>query len=227
LSAGDTLVGVTNLCRPFPEAQAARRVGLPLRPDVERIVMLKPDLILASREGNPPWAIERLRKLGILTHYFERPKNLHGLFENFVVLARILGKEEEGERIVRAVTGQLAREGRKGSTTVFWQVGADPLIAASTSTFADDLIRAAGGENIIRVPIPYPRINREEVVLMKPEVIVLTDMGYNVSAARGQWERSVGGARFAVLDAYAIGSPTPLSALEAVRALGAVIGKGG
>jgi ABC-type Fe3+-hydroxamate transport system substrate-binding protein len=194
---------------------------------MEKIVMLRPDLILASREGNPPWAVERLRKLGIRTHYFERPKNLRDLFDNFTVLARIVGKEEEGEQIVRAVTEQLAREGRRGSTPVFWQVGADPLIAASTSTFADDLIRAAGGENIIRVPVPYPRINREEVVLLKPAVIVLTDMGYSVPAAMGEWGRSVAGARFAVLDAYSIGSPTPLSALEAVRVLGAVIGKGG
>ncbi len=228
LSAEAFLVGTTSLCRLSPaEEGPVERVGTPLRPDIEKILMLKPDLLLASREGNPPWAVERLHKLGIPTYYFERPKNLQTLFDNFLLLARLVGREEEGERIVRGVAGRLAEERREGSATVFWQVGADPLIAASASTFADDLIRAAGGINVIRAPVPYPRINREEIILLRPQVIVLTDMGYNVGAVMGGWRESLGSSRFAVLDAYAVGSPTPLSVLQTVRDLSAVIGQGG
>jgi ABC-type Fe3+-hydroxamate transport system substrate-binding protein len=226
LSADESLVGITTLCRLFPGAGGVARVGTPLRPDVEKIVILKPDLVLASREGNPPWAVERLRRLGIPTQYFERPKSLQALFENFVLLARLLGKEEEGRKLVRAVTARMEQEERKGSTTVFWQVGADPLVAASTYTFADDLIRAAGGVNVVKGPVPYPRINKEEIILLQPKIIVLTDMGYNIPAVMRGWQGCLHGTRFAILDAYAIGSPTPLSALEAVRTLSSVIREG-
>ncbi len=59
---------------------------------------------------------------------------------------------------------------------MLWQVGAEPLIAASNNSFANDIILLAGGTNIIRSELPYPRINVEEVILRAPHVIVLMDM---------------------------------------------------
>ena len=96
-------------------------------------------------------------------------------------------------------------------------------MVASTSSFAGDIIRCAGGINIIESEMPYPRINMEEVIVKRPDVIVLMDMGYNVTMEMERWGKYVENPHFVVMDAYTVGSPTPLSFLEAVERLDATL----
>ncbi|MGB4224820.1 MAG: hypothetical protein WBJ54_13480 [Syntrophorhabdus sp.] len=100
-----------------------------------------------------------------------------------------------------------------------WQVGADPLVVASNNSFANDIIVLAGGSNIIESELPYPRINTEEVILKNPNVIVLMDMGYNVQLEMERWKRYFNKVKFVILDAYSVGSPTPVSFVNAVKTL--------
>jgi iron complex transport system substrate-binding protein len=194
-------------------------VGTPLRPDIERIIALRPDLILASREGNPPWAAERLKRLGFRVRYFARPKTLSGLLGNFKDLAGILDKEGPGLSIADAVENALKAARPVSAGRVLWQVGAEPLMVASTASFANDVIRLAGGINVVDTEIPYPRINMEEAVLKKPQIIVLMDMGYNVDREMARWKSFLRDVKFVIMDSYTVGSPTPVTFLEAVRLL--------
>lgn len=219
LDGGSRLIAISEFCKQPDNAAKRERIGTPLRPDIERIVSLKPDLVLGSREGNSPFTMERLKNLGINVHYFSRPRDFNGLAENFLKLSSMLEKGEEGRMIVDEVERSMKAIRVDIPRTVLWQVGADPLIVASSSSFANDIIRFAGGVNIIKTELPYPRMNVEEVVLQRPRVIVLTSMGYHVETEKDRWRRYIKDATFVALDPYIVGSPTPVSFLEAVNRL--------
>jgi ABC-type Fe3+-hydroxamate transport system substrate-binding protein len=180
---------------------------------------LKPDLILGTREGNPPWVIEKFKRLNLEVHYFVRPKTFNNLLNNFLALAHILEKAEQGKNIVSDVENTLGKLKRGVGYRVLWQVGADPLIVASQVSFANDVIRFAGGVNIVETEMPYPRMSMEEVILKKPQLIVLTDMGYNVGMEMKRWKKYMKDIHFVIMDSYIVGSPTPVTFLEAVRKL--------
>lgn len=222
LGSGSRLIAISEFCKQPDGAAKKERIGTPLRPDIERIVSLKPDLVLGSREGNAPFTMARLRNLGVNVHYFSRPKGLAGLIENFLELSSMLKKTKEGEAIVNAVERSIRVTEGNVPHTVLWQVGANPLVVASSSSFANDIIRYAGGINIIKTELPYPRMNVEEVALQRPQVIVLTSMGYHVETEKERWKRYINNVRFVSLDPYIVGSPTPVSFLQAVNALRAV-----
>ena len=219
LGAEEKLIGITELCRRPAEAMKKEKVGTPLRPDAEKIVSMRPDIIFGTREGNSPIAMARFERLGIKTYYFDRPRTLLGLLDNFLTLSRMTGKEERGKRIIEIARGALPKEKNDKGYKVLWQVGAEPLIVASNNSFANDIILLAGGYNIIESELPYPRINAEEVILKAPHVIVLMDMGYNVQLEKNRWKRYFSKAQFVTMDAYSVGSPTPISFVDAVNRL--------
>jgi iron complex transport system substrate-binding protein len=219
LHADSELFAVTTYCKRPKEALLKEKIGSPLRPDIEKIVSLKPELVLGSREGNPPWVMARLKRLGLNVVYFDRPQNLSGLLENFLKLSKLLDKSGQAEAIVAEVKGALARMQPGHPYKVLWQVEAEPLMVASTASFANDVIRLAGGRNIVDTELPYPRINVEEAIVRAPDVIVLMDMGYNVETEMKRWRGYLRDVRFVVMDSYVTGSPNPITFLKAVREL--------
>jgi iron complex transport system substrate-binding protein len=226
LGAERSLLGVTDLCKRPPEAMTKEKVGTPLRPDVEKIVSMRPDMVLGTREGNSPLVMARLERLGVKGHYFDRPRTLKDLLDNFLTLSKIVGKEEKGRRIAEIAQEVLPKITKDRNYRVLWQVGATPLIVASNNSFANDIIRFAGGKNVVESELPYPRINVEEVILKAPHIIVLMDMGYNVQIERERWRKYLGNVQFVIMDAYSVGSPTPVSFVEAVNRLAGVIRTG-
>jgi iron complex transport system substrate-binding protein len=217
LGAGNLLIGDTTFCKRPKEAAFKEKMGSPARPDIEKIISFKPDLVLASREGNSPWIVERLKRAGLNVVYFRRPKNLNELLNNFTELGRVVQKEGAAAQIVDDTRAKLSLPAHIPSYRVFWQVGAEPLMAASSNSFANDIIRLAGGVNVVQMEMPYPRINREEVVLKRPDLIVLADHGYNVKGEMERWRTYLRNARFVVIDPYVVGSPTPVTFVEAVE----------
>lgn len=219
LGKEQSVVGVTDYCRRPTEAQKKTKVGTPLRPDIESIIALNPDLVIGSREGNTLLVMERIRRAGIPVHYFRRPINFSGLMQNFLSLSKIVGKSKEGKMIVQYVSKALEKISRKGKRKVLWQVGAEPLIVASTASFVSDIIVYSGGVNIIDTEFPYPRLSREEAVAKAPDVIVIMDMGYDMKNEIARWRRYLSCATFVVMDPYVVGSTTPISFLGAVEKL--------
>lgn len=219
LGAEDILTGVTEFCKRPGNAETKEKVGTPLRPDIEKIVSMQSDIVFGSREGNSPLVMTRLQRLGIKTWYFDRPRTVNDVLDNFLTLSRMIGKEGKGKRIVEIARSALKRAGNEQAYRVLWQVGADPLIVASNRSFANDIIFRAGGVNIIESDLPYPRLNVEEVLLKAPHIIVLMDMGYNVQMEKERWKRYFKNVRFVIMDAYSVGSPTPFSLVDAIERL--------
>ncbi len=194
LGAGGRLVGVSDFC-PLPaDSDGVDRLGSLQNPGLERITTLAPDLVLATREGNSPETVRRLRDLGIKVTVFDEARNFTDYFSFLRRLGRILGREEAAARRIgelAAVVEQVRTDtSSRPPVSVFVQIGLQPLITASRQTLIGEMIELVGGENIAASLSPrYPVISREQVLLSDPAVIIIAAMGSEARWAVTSWER--------------------------------------
>ena len=177
LGRGDWLVGVTDFCDYPPEARSKPKVGGSMTPDLERVVGLRPDLVLATAEGNPRDTVAQLTRLRISV-FAVKPDGYAGILASLQAVGRALRAEAAAARLVRDIQGRVGaiRHAVAGERhpRVLYLVWTDPLIAAGPTTYIHDLIEMAGGENVVRErSVPYPRLGWEEVVGEAPEVILV------------------------------------------------------
>lgn len=195
LGAGDRVVGVSRYSNFPAQVEALPRVGSYVQPDVEKIVALKPDLCLAVKDGNPREAVETLERLGIPV-YAVNPRNLQEVMETLTALGEVLQAHDKArevtahmERRLGAVEERLRQVDHR--PRVFFQIGVSPIVSVGTDTFAQELIRRAGGVNVAEGPEPYPRFSLEQVMALRPDVIVVSSMEREqvFEAVRADWMR--------------------------------------
>ncbi len=184
VGAIDQLVGVTEFCNYPPEAAAKPKVGGIINPSLEKIVGLQPDLVLASR-GNDAAFIRRLQQMGIEVLGYD-PQRLEEVIDLVRRLGEITGHHQQAEKAAQelekrqqAVIQQaqnLSTPGLKVLFVLSWE----PLFVAGATSFVDDMITTAGGQNVVAhitgvdQKKPWPQISREAVVAANPEVIIST-----------------------------------------------------
>lgn len=185
-----SVVGVTEYTD-FPTVYRDKpSVGPYSKPNIERIVALKPDLVLASRDGTPKEIVTRLRKLGfpVVTVATE---SLAGLRESFPIVGLALGREAVSKRKLSELDAKLdslrARAKGRESKSVMLQVGEDPAVVAAGKTFLHEGLEILGLRNIYGdAKKTYPRVSTEDVLRRKPDLIILVGMG----ADREKFERA-------------------------------------
>ena len=226
LGAQDRIVGVTSYCQRPPEAQNKERVGAVVEVNVEKILNLRPDLVIASPLTDQK-QIEKFRDLGMRVEIFQAPRDFDGLCAGFLEIARLVGREGEGREIIKYAQGELAqiKEKVKGlpRPKVFVQIGEKPLVAAGGDSFIDDFVAFAGGVNIAH-EVKTSVYSREEVVKKNPDIILIAKMGMVGEREKKQWAtyttiRAVQTDQIHTVDPYRFCSPTPLSFVESVREL--------
>lgn len=180
LGAGDRLIADTSYCNFPAEAKDKVHVGDTLRPDVERIVSLKPDLVLVSTASQLEGASSRLERLGIPV-YVSNPRDLDGILASIEKLGDVIGEPEAGRRAAASLRERLSAvatriEGRP-PVKVFLVVSPEPLITSGKGTFVDDAIRRAGGASISGdEATEWPQYSAETVIARAPEAIVVSTM---------------------------------------------------
>jgi iron complex transport system substrate-binding protein len=214
------IVGVSIHCN-FPEKAESRvRVGSYISLDFERITSLKPDLIIATGAGNTREMVDRLEKLGFMT-YVIFPKNFNDILQSIADIGQIVNREKETRGIIG---GMRKRSQRVIELTkdlprpkVFVQIGDAPVVTVGKGSFADDLIRLAGGENIAgKEKEVYPRFGMEEILKRSPEVIVISSMNPkgDYQKTLQEWTRwktipAVKNGRIYLIDSDLIDRPSP------------------
>lgn len=193
LGAGERLVGVSDFCPLPPDVSPARLGGLQ-NPGLERIAALRPDLVLATREGNSPETVSRLRGLGVEVFVFSESPDFAAYFSFLRDLGVLLGRRKAAAALAGEMESTLeevrARSAGGPPASVFVQVGVRPLITASRSTLIGEMIEIAGGENIAAGLSPrYPVFSREQVLAADPEVIIVAVMGGEAEEAMTFWRR--------------------------------------
>jgi iron complex transport system substrate-binding protein len=175
LGLGDKVVGVTDYCNYPPEAQEKEKVMGYSTPNIEKIVALNPDLILAGY-GNPIDVVYTLEGLG-LTVFGIKTTDLDDLLNDIRTVGEITDKELEAQALtsemavgIQAITNQT--EELEQRPKVFYIIWNEPLQTAGSGTFIHELIEKGGGVNICGNITGYPIISIEEVIARNPEVII-------------------------------------------------------
>jgi iron complex transport system substrate-binding protein len=175
LGAGDSVVGVTDYSDYPREAEGKPTVGGGVDPNMEVIVGLQPDLVLASADTNRWDTLVRLERLKIPV-FGVKPIGVEGVLASIARVGEVLGRPPQAEKLITEMRRRMAAVSERVSTlprpTILYVVWIDPLIVAGRETVIDDLIRIAGGANIVQAP-GFPHYGLEQVVIDPPDLIVL------------------------------------------------------
>ena len=190
--AGEQLAAAVSFSDYPPAAQKLPRVGSYQRLDLEAIVALKPDLIVAWRSGNPMGDVARLQDMGFPV-YISEPRQFEDVsatLERFGVLA---GTELVAQGAANGFRAGIAalreRYADAAPVTVFYQVWDDPLMTVNDSHLISEAIRICGGVNVFGgLGALAPRISREAVLEKNPQAIVAGGMGGDNPAWLTPWK---------------------------------------
>lgn len=224
LGVEDRVVGVTLYCQRPPQAQLKEKVGTVTEVDLEKIVSLRPDLVLVTSLTNSQ-AVEKLKGLGIKVMTFPQPRSFSALCEDFLKLGKAVGKEREAGGIVDQAKRKviLIQDKVKGlaKPKVFIQIGARPLCTVTRDSFVNDFIELAGGINTA-AGAKSGLYSREKVLKDNPEVIIIVTMGIVGEEEKAVWQKfktlkAARNNRIHIIDSYIICSPTPVSFVGALE----------
>jgi iron complex transport system substrate-binding protein len=190
LQADGNLVACTTYCVVPKEAKTKEKVGDVLTLNLEKIVLLKPDLIIAA-DYLPAKYLKAFKQFGIRVESFKTPDSVGDIFAGFKRLGVILSKESEAEKILKAAGERILKlkinKRRRAIPRVCLLIGTKPLYWAAGESFLTDCIELAGGVNILK---KYDKglISREAVISLKPEVIILVDTGAGTLSELKRWK---------------------------------------
>lgn len=189
------LQGVTQYSDFPPAALSLPRIGSYIHPDLERIVALQPDLCIGIKDGNPRHVVARLEELRIPV-YVVNPRNLKGVMATILQIGDLLGVKDKAQELVAGMRGRIDRIQRLVAPAgrrprVFAQIGVAPIVSVGDQTFINELITLAGGENLAAGAAAYPRFSREQVLALRPEVLIITSMtrGEAFDRVKAEWSR--------------------------------------
>jgi len=214
------LRGVTQYSDYPAQASALPRVGSYVRLDLEKIIALEPDLCLAIKDGNPKHIIDKIVALGIPVYVID-PRSLEHTMETITMIGSLLNAEKAALKLVAEMRGRIARVETLVKKTshrprVFFQIDAEPLISAGNNTFIHEMINLAGGMNTAEGKDPYPRYSWEDILIMQPEIVLISSMAGGMSPeqlvlAWKKWGQlaAVVNEKIFVVDAGLFDRPTP------------------
>lgn len=187
IGAGSRITGAVDYSDYPEQARSIPRVGGYSRLDVERIVSLKPDLVVAWQDGNGKAVIKRLKQLA-LTVYVTEPVEVLDVASNMERLSMITGHREQGYAVARQFRsgyGHLQQRYRnKKKVSVFYQLWHKPLMTATDRHLIGKVIELCGGRNVFAgLPTTTPKVGLESVLAANPQAILASGM----SKARPEW----------------------------------------
>jgi iron complex transport system substrate-binding protein len=201
IGAGSQVVGRDEFSDYPAEAASVESIGGSFGEyNVEAIVALKPDLVLAA-EINSPELVKQLEDLGLVVYYLKNPTALEEMYVNLEIVGQLTGHDvtelvDSLKARVQAVDDKIATVTEK--PIVFYEIDASDATKPFTygpGTFGDLLIARAGGVNLATaagITDPYPQVSLEQVVATNPNIIILGDAAWGVTVesvlARAGWD---------------------------------------
>ncbi|MCD2518825.1 cobalamin-binding protein [Massilia sp. G4R7] len=173
---GARVVGVMNYSDYPAAAKAIPLVGSNAQIDMERVLSLKPDLIVVWHTGNTARQIAQIESLGVPVFHSE-PRRLAQVADNIERLGRLLGTVPAAQSAAGAYRAKLAalesRYGKRAQVSVFYQIWDQPLYTLNDAQIASDAIRVCGGRNVFgAMKVVAPEVGIEAVIAADPEAIM-------------------------------------------------------
>jgi ABC-type Fe3+-hydroxamate transport system substrate-binding protein len=185
MGLGSEVVGVTRFCvEPADAVASIAKIGGTKNPDLRAIEKLQPDFVIANAEENRREDVEKIREHGVAV-FTTYPKTIPGAVDSILKLGTALRRESEANvmarEIVRNVSGIEASVGvwSKLPFRVFCPIWKNPWMAFNADTYAHDVLRMLGFNNIFAsAGERYPTTTLAEAIERKPDIVLLPDEPY-------------------------------------------------
>ncbi len=183
IGSGNLVVGVTSACDYPPQARKLPQVGDFMKPSLERIVALKPDLIVIVSSTIPKAIADDLQAKTKVPVFVFQPQTVSSILRGLLTLGELTGQKQRAKKLVheleqrlRTVEKQVAD---KPCPKVAVEIAPPPsLMVAGPRNFIDDAIRLAGGENAFKdAPQPFPLVSLESLFAKDPDIYIVTVKG--------------------------------------------------
>ena len=206
--AGARLVGAVEYSDFPPEARTVPRVGSDAGIDLEAVLALRPDLIVAWPNPSSVRAVNRLAEMR-LPVFRSEPRELDDIPRTLIRLGTLAGTEPEATRAAESFRARASaletRYSKRPTVRVFYQVWDRPLITVNGDHVISKVMRMCGGENVFaRLPLIAPEIDREAVLRANPQVIIASGQESERPAWLDAWRAFPGLAAAAHGHLYAI-----------------------
>jgi iron complex transport system substrate-binding protein len=180
LGLDNKIAGVTTFCDWPAAARTKPRIGGFTNPSIEKIIALKPDLIIATADGNRKDTVRQLERLG-LPVYVTNPSDTDGILKSILNIGEITNREKDAGKLVEELQKRLnnvtAQIRHKNKPRVFFQIGLEPVVTVGKGTLINEGIERAGGINIAgHDAARYPRYSAEGIMGALPEIILFAPM---------------------------------------------------
>ena len=181
VGAGDRLVGDTEYCDYPAAAKNVAKIGDTIHPSIERIIALKPQVVLVSTASQLEAFTKQLDAQKIAV-YVTNPRSLEEVFRSIAVLGDLFGTHETAASLVadlrRRTEAVEAKIKGTNPVAVFYQVSGEPLYTIGRESYLTDLVRRAGGISVTAdVSGGFPRYSDEAALAARPDAIILPSGG--------------------------------------------------
>jgi len=218
IGAGDKIVAVITHSD-YPEAaKKIEVIGDHRGITLEKLISLKPDLVVTWSSGNKIHQVEQIKKLGFNV-VDSNPKSLDEIASDLRKLGKLTGHHEQAERVAKKFEDELATITKKYQhrtpIKTFYQLWSKPLMTISKGSWINQFITRCGGVNVFHdAENPYPKISTENVLLSGAQVILIPDDNQTRSHEFFDWKRwkvlpAVKNKQIYYTDAKVLHRPTP------------------
>jgi|ERR1700722_9247610 ABC-type Fe3+-hydroxamate transport system substrate-binding protein len=185
MGLGEQVVGITKFCvEPAAGVAAVAKIGGTKNPDLRAIARLEPDFVIANAEENRREDVEKIREQGVAV-FTTYPKTIPGAVDSILKLGTALGKESEANTMAREIVRNVSEiEASVGVWSklpfrVFCPIWKNPWMAFNADTYAHDVLRMLGFNNIFAAAGErYPTTTLAEAIERKPDIVLLPDEPY-------------------------------------------------
>ncbi len=193
---GARIVGAMNFSDYPEQAKTIPLVGSNSQLDLERVIALKPDLLVVWQSGNTARQLEQLRALGIPIFQSE-PQKLDQVADSLLRLGQLMGTEPVAQAAAADFRAKIAalgaRYGKRPVVKVFYQIWDKPLYTLNGQHIVSDAIRLCGGENVFgALKVKAPEVSVEAVMQADPEAIFGGDQHDKADAGLNIWKQYQG-----------------------------------
>lgn len=139
---------------------------------IEAILSYNPDFVYGSK-GMHDFLKKPLEDMGIKVHLSD-PYSFEALYDEIRYISKVTGHQENGDRLISQIQDDIGPQGWEEYKQIYFEVWNNPYMTCGYSSFLQNVIMFAGGNNIFHdLESPYPMINEEEIIKRNPEVIIV------------------------------------------------------
>jgi len=219
LNADSFLVGITN-----QDNYNKFKVGDMLNPDYEKIIKLKPSLVILTLPLQKK-ILEEISKLNINTLIIS-PQSIDDIFKDIIKIGKILNKEKRALFLVdslKSVLNEIKNNSKNlENNKVFYEIWDNPLWTAGNKTFINDALRILNLKNIFDDRDGYFIVSEEEVIKRNPDIIIIAHSNVKISDVKNRkfWQNinAVKNNKIIIVDENSFNKPSP-SLIGAIKFL--------